>query len=331
MNKKKVIGFFAVVLSLSIFCGIKLTYAIDADYNRPMPLMDYVPQEIGIYDTGYEELVEDDCRGCHGASLADRHHATEAVLVDGSCVPCHTPISEPPGVTVTKDCLTSGCHSPDDLVVNGWHHDTDMLDSHNCVACHNPNLIAKISPVKDVGSYPPSVVMPTPFSCENCHWEQDAFSTGLANDPGHPSTYDHYGANGTFVGAHEYSKPIYGNFDTHHMGFVGSLAGECYRCHSVDPAQPSWSPYDKELIRYCEACHDPASLRTIGPHVGGGPGWVAEGFHVDSDVPTDVDPSVYRTSDPTGFYAPETEPGFSPNEMCIGCHGDTVFCRVFTS
>lgn len=44
-----------------------------ADYNRPNPLMDYVPQETGIYDTVYWELEEHHCRGCHGNSLADRH------------------------------------------------------------------------------------------------------------------------------------------------------------------------------------------------------------------------------------------------------------------
>ena len=35
-------------------------------YNRPNPLMDYAPQQIGIYDTMYEELKKRDCRQCHG-------------------------------------------------------------------------------------------------------------------------------------------------------------------------------------------------------------------------------------------------------------------------
>jgi hypothetical protein len=34
----------------------------------------YVSQDVGTYDTIYEELLEADCRFCHGFSTADRHH-----------------------------------------------------------------------------------------------------------------------------------------------------------------------------------------------------------------------------------------------------------------
>jgi hypothetical protein len=46
----------------SIFCVARLA---SADHNRPDPLMDYVPQEKGMYDTVYSELAVEDCRGCH--------------------------------------------------------------------------------------------------------------------------------------------------------------------------------------------------------------------------------------------------------------------------
>lgn len=315
------IGFLVFILS----AAGSIQAAQYATYNRPVPLMDYVPQEIGIYDTAYEELAESDCRGCHGSSLADRHHATDTVVYYGLCTPCHDLTEEAPGVLVTRDCLTIGCHSQYDLTANGWHHDTDLSGSGNCIACHDPNLIARISPVRDFSAYPPSIVTPTPFSCENCHWEQASSVSGNPEVPGHPSTYDHYGSfSGTFVGFHEYGKPIYRSFDTHHMGFRGNMVRACYRCHSIDPNNPSWSVDDPELIRYCEICHDVASLHRIAPHVEGTSGWMATGFHVDGDSHLEVDPEVYRTSDPTGPYQPEIVPGFSANEMCMGCHGDAI-------
>ena len=46
-------------------------------YVRPgNPTIDYVPQNVGIYDTYYQNFKESDCRWCHGASTADRHHDT---------------------------------------------------------------------------------------------------------------------------------------------------------------------------------------------------------------------------------------------------------------
>jgi hypothetical protein len=47
------------------FCSAAMLWAW-ADHNRPDPLMDYVPQEKGVYDTEYSELAVDHCRGCHG-------------------------------------------------------------------------------------------------------------------------------------------------------------------------------------------------------------------------------------------------------------------------
>jgi len=301
---RKKIAFYLSVLFFLLAGSTGYIHALNSVYNRPNPLMDYVPQELGIYDGMYSELNETDCRFCHGNSLADRHHATPTVIENRQCIPCHEIIVEAPGVVVIHDCLTSGCHSQGDLIDNGWHHLTDLSESDNCVACHNPNLIAEISPLRDFGMYPPSVVTPTPFSCENCHWGQEVSG-------GHPSTNDHVNMWDDYIGSYEYGKEISGNFDTHHMGFYGNVATDCYNCHSLNPDDLSWDPYDENLIRYCERCHDISTLHTIGPHVQDTPGWEAAGFHIGGSTdPTDVDPSAYRT--------------FLADEQCFGCHGDDI-------
>jgi hypothetical protein len=156
------------------------------DYNRPAPhsnsdvgfggarTYDYVAQELGIYDTFYTELEEIDCRACHGNSLANRHHFSDIVIEFGQCTPCHDPDPNAPGgVVVTRDCTTAGCHSVADLGTNGWHHNTDMSQGNACVVCHDGNLISEIGTFRDFQLYPPTVVTPTPYSCENCHWYQE--------------------------------------------------------------------------------------------------------------------------------------------------------------
>ena len=67
---------------LFIFAVFHGSTTIVAAYVRPgNPLMDYVPQNIGVYDTYYENFNETDCRVCHGASTAERHHVTHMLLV----------------------------------------------------------------------------------------------------------------------------------------------------------------------------------------------------------------------------------------------------------
>src|SRR3990172_8771284 len=80
----------AEILSVLAFMFLLFGYAgtlwaQSADYNRPNPTMDYVPQEIGIYDTIYQELTESSCRKCHGNSTADRHHGVPTVVIDHLC------------------------------------------------------------------------------------------------------------------------------------------------------------------------------------------------------------------------------------------------------
>jgi hypothetical protein len=267
--------------------------------------MDYVSQEKGIYDTISSNLVEQDCRGCHSYSVADRHHATPTVVRDHLCFPCHpqctigTPNCEN-GITIERNCIASGCH---DTNVNGWHHAVDLTSANVCITCHNPNLIGELSPLIDFNTYPSQVdFLPTPFSCENCHWKQMITAKHYLNDgnsdsnnPGHPSTYHHYDQWGNFMGFHEYPFPINGNMDTHHMGF------ECVTCHLGNPN--SLPCDDPILIRYCERCHSIASLHSIDAHMLESNGWEAV-------ADPDGEPSVYRA--------------FTANEKCLACHGGTV-------
>jgi hypothetical protein len=194
--------------------------------------------------------------------------------------------------------------------------------------------VAEISPFSSFAEYPPSVETPTVFSCQNCHWEQYLVDAAVGFDgklgtqalAGHPSTFDHYNEWGQFIGYREYGMEIASNFVTHHMGFKGNVVSDCTGCHANDPNDPTWDPTDPEAIRYCEICHDIATLHNIIPHMGpadgnGGPaveGWEASGFHVagsSSEVP-----SVYRGDRRDGF---STNPSkyFDASEQCIACHG----------
>lgn len=348
MNTKGKMFLGAAVVMVLATAAMVWAYTPDKIYNRPKPLMDYAPQELGIYDAVYGNLAETDCRICHGSSLADRHHYSETALTVG-CTPCHeictpnvpNPGDCPNGVVVTNDCSAAGCH---DTFDNGWHHMTTESATDQCTACHNQGLLDNVQGFQSFAMYPPSVVTPTPFSCENCHWQQKVEANthlgGWQNgddppfpslvDAGHPSTYFHNdpyddynmkGSNAPGTYYFEYGKPILSNFDTHHMLFDGNVSTDCARCHSQDPDDPSWDPYNAELIRYCETCHGIPSLHTIEPHVGTGGtgdppavyGWEAVGFHLpdlgNTDT-TDVASSTFKV--------------FTANEQCYGCHADLL-------
>jgi hypothetical protein len=336
VNSKKLL---CITCLMFLVLGLAATlWAQNAAYNRPMPTMDYVPQEIAIYDGMYNDQNESTCRKCHGNSTADRHHGTPMVVRDNLCLPCHPicTIGVDPdcenGITIHRDCLTTDCHSWADVQFgNGkWHHNTDMAESENCIACHDQQYIEEITPFRSHELYPPSVVTPTPFSCENCHWEQPASVTGDPNAPGHPSTYEHKDYWGNLVGFYEYGKPISNNIDTHHMDFVGEVASECYKCHSQDPGNPSWDPNNPELIRYCEICHSIRSLHVIAPHVSDHNGWLPVGFHANPGNPVvrggggpGPNPTIYAKWGPTP-YTPQQNPGFTGDEQCWGCHGAEV-------
>jgi hypothetical protein len=55
----------SLVLALLLLGSKGLLWAWE-DHNRPDPLMDYVSQRAGMYDTVYPELDNNDCISCHG-------------------------------------------------------------------------------------------------------------------------------------------------------------------------------------------------------------------------------------------------------------------------
>lgn len=240
--KGKCIVSLAVSVSVVLLGAAVLWADQRQDYRRPDPLMDYVSQEMGVYDTLYWQLDETDCRGCHGSSLADTHHSTDTVIVEHLCTPCHDVTGSFPGVVVIRDCWTSGCHSLDDVETNGWHHSSEDAASGNCIACHDPMLIGAFEAGVSFEDDPPEVTPPTPYACENCHW--------------------------TEIMPVEGGKPIYDSFDTHHMEHRGNVKHACYMCHGLS-AEPvshhvlNLDPDNPERIRHCQKCHPKDILHAI--------------------------------------------------------------------
>lgn len=215
MNKMPLLILSLAVVLLVDWGGV-LWAANDCEpWNRPNPIMDYVPQELGTYDTMYPEYNRAVCTYCHRTETSDRHHYAD----DGDvCVNCHVlDPNEPTGVQVEHNCLALGCHQwPWDIPANGWHHNGEIAGTGNCIACHNPNLIEETTDFRDPQTDPPLVASPTPFSCENCHWSQLISSNHYLNDadqdpdsPGHPSTYDHYDRWWNPRGYYEYEMCLY--------------------------------------------------------------------------------------------------------------------------
>ncbi|MEW6379249.1 MAG: hypothetical protein AB1611_06545 [bacterium] len=99
-----------VIIMLLVFGTPGLGEAINTNYSCPFyPVMGYGAQNTGISDPPSEELTESGCRGCHGSSLAERHHTTPLVVQEHRCSACHA-IVPGVGLAVTRDCTTSGCH-----------------------------------------------------------------------------------------------------------------------------------------------------------------------------------------------------------------------------
>jgi hypothetical protein len=180
-----------------LICGMT-TMAI-AQVRPTNPTMDYVPQNVGIYDTYYggatTGFLEPDCRACHGSTTENRHHSTPWAHGDDcfychrqypnivpavrDCKVCHIDNSTELtvcSVTTWVGCTTSAdCPSGESCVPGDFgfpHHKSDLADSGQCTQCHDPNLLSETNtiepPNKPVGDKTPS-----PVSCENCHWPSD--------------------------------------------------------------------------------------------------------------------------------------------------------------
>jgi hypothetical protein len=258
MNNKRLFG-LSVIMCLDVCFATLWAAKCPEEWSRRNPLMDYVPQNAGIYDTVYDEFQEPDCRGCHGASLADRHHLLSGYL----CTDCH-PV---PG-QAERDCRAAGCHATLD---SGGHHVSNLSATMQCDACHSQLDIGGYIP-----QYPPDITMPYAYSCENCHWEQLSPMEGGSPIYGPQDLHHNFESN--FVGncywCHAGNDPNNPSWDPDNE----YLVRYCEKCHGGCAHSVGYSGYQ--------------------PHLGipeaGFDGWEAVGWHVDSSECGDVDPTVSR-------------------------------------
>ncbi|HLB71754.1 MAG TPA: IPT/TIG domain-containing protein [Candidatus Methanoperedens sp.] len=204
-----------------------------------------VNQNMGVYDTLFANLTENNCRGCHASGVPDTHH----LLVPAgrySCTNCHPVLPDGSGITLIRDCIK--CH---DTTFNGMtirrpHHETQAALDRHCKTCHG-SVVDDYDDGHYIPTYPPSNMTPdTKFKvvnqtsgrkwggCESCH-EQDLTASPF----------------------------IASNNKTHHR--LGNLSGfrnndntKCTICHDLHNAT-----YGSDSIRYCERCHSYNSLHNI--------------------------------------------------------------------
>jgi hypothetical protein len=265
----------AAFLSILVLCVVAISPATQGlaqgEVYRPSnPVMDYVPQNIGIIDKTYPEFTELDCRECHGESTAVRHHNTEPAL-SGDCLFCHVQGGYPP---LVKDCQM--CHTSDPDVypefyaiwgdLGNPHHKTDAAETWQCNQCHDPNLIVEAYSVPPP-SYAPGSNTPSPASCENCHfWDNPVNPT--IHGIGHIETWGPTGA-----GMHPLKLAL--GFDPDNLPSMGTheeingmVYSQCALCHWSEPGN-QWdaSPYNPLAIRFCENCHTVEQLHANPEHV----------------------------------------------------------------
>jgi hypothetical protein len=267
--KRKLIFLFLAIA----FFTVVVTDA-NAFLRPPNPTMDYVPQNLGIYDTYYDNFQEPDCRVCHGASLAERHHGTPKAL-KGKCTFCHKD-----GLAPNPDMDCKLCHIDGGPIgdYGNMHHKTDLADSGQCSQCH---LYIVETYTVEPPSYEPTSATPTPYRCGNCHWPsgnsphqppdltdweswEGIPKPTYTNGIGDPQPIESYGpvSGGSLNG-----KPYRPDSGTHHE-IDGKVSDKCYYCHASSPgSNPDWSPNNSYLIRFCENCHSMDSLHNIPEHV----------------------------------------------------------------
>jgi hypothetical protein len=302
--------FFTSILVLSVATGAM------ASVRPENPVMDYVPQNIGIYDTYYENFKASDCRVCHGASTAELHHGTYYALRD-KCLFCHVD-----GIKLEPERDCKVCHVDGGPIGNfgNPHHRSDIADSGQCNQCHL-YVIKTYSVIPP--SYTPTSSTPTPYSCENCHWPSGKkphqastyqggtsgkaeFQTDWNNWNGFPKpTYWPDGiphpkpieANGPVFSGYLDEKPYIPVEGTHHE-IGGNVFSKCYYCHASGPGHvPDWDSNNPYLIRYCENCHSVGTLHSIQEHIS--------------------DNNIYRIGGAGNQIVTD-------NQKCTGCHDGFV-------
>jgi hypothetical protein len=243
-------------------------------YRPPNPVMDYVPQNIGITDKPYRDFTEPECRECHGSITAERHHLTEPAMM-GKCLysqgGCHAAIPPPP---LVRDCQM--CHTSDPNVypefyavwgdLGNPHHKTDLADTGQCNQCHDPNLVVEAYSVPPP-TYAPGLNTPTPASCENCHFWDDSVNPTI-HGIGHIETWGPTGS-----GMNPLKLAL--GFDPDHLPSMGTheeingmIYSQCALCHWSEPGnQWDTNPYNPLSIRFCENCHTIEQLHANPEHV----------------------------------------------------------------
>jgi hypothetical protein len=289
---KKIVFIFVAVVFLITLGSTQGT----AYYKRPPnAVMNYVSQNVGIYDTYYGNFKETDCRACHGDSeaVSNRHHYSALAFAD---CPDGCPLSPTDCVTVchnpanpTGDC--KNCHIGN---LGFPHHRSEPAGSGQCTACHQPDLLIGTYSVRTPYYYPTTNThTPTPFSCENCHWPSGNAPhqppalvdwnswIGLPKPTTWPDGQPHPApieANGPVTTgsvtagdpAPTANKPYRPMDGTHHET-GGSLFVECWLCHASG-SDLNFDTTNPLLIRFCENCHSKDSLHSIQEHVTAGNG-----------------------------------------------------------
>jgi hypothetical protein len=299
--------------------------ALAQAYVRPNnPTMDYVPQNHGIYDTNYSEFKESDCRACHGATTAWRHHATE-YAVRGQCsATCHDPAHNPTTDPV-RDCKVCHVDSTWVQVDAGYgvgnlglpHHRSRSALIGTCTACHDSTLVSDLNAVEPP-QFAPTDVTPKPVSCENCHWptgnnpdEPPPLAdwnlwTVFPKPTTWPDSLSHpapIAANGPVqsgdLNVSKAYRPVSG---TEHMDvFI-----HCEWCHGTSPGGGyQMDPTNPYAIRACENCHDIYTLHYgIGQeHTTQGIGGLGLGGYT-------IDGVLNRI--------------VTQDQKCVACHGDVM-------
>ena len=161
-EEKKMIRKGLIYLTTTFMILLLVSLAIAA---IPPPPAD---QNIGLYDTVFTGFTTDECKDCHGDSIADRHH----LLVeegDFKCKDCHQ-FGEH-GLREFRNC--SDCHD------SSPHHVTNDAQTYQCSQCHG-DLVDDYDDEHYMPTYDFSMVTPdTSYKvetselkiggCEACH------------------------------------------------------------------------------------------------------------------------------------------------------------------
>jgi len=218
-----IVGF--VVISVSL--GTTLCLA-----NVPAPPTD---QNMGLWDSSFNNMSVDDCRACHGASVSVLHHkliTTKSL----ECTTCHT-LHNSSGMFVFapfNDCLE--CHTQ----IAGQtsvHHLGQAAQNGDCASCHGL-LVQNRDDGHYIPTYGATMVTPRPSA-----------GTGV-NGKG-ACNYCHSWGNDW-----DTSKMVSSNKETHHDSGFGLDSGKCTWCHDSQAVAGI-------KIRACEQCHAPQSLHNI--------------------------------------------------------------------